>query len=337
MQTNKKSDTHIAYQDESYFNNTPSHLSADKWQRTVNLLAKIFNAPGAWIMQANTKGMEALYASEGIQNTFPAGLVFEQHINIYCKTVMDTKTRLYVKNAKEEGTWDDNPEYTEAGFISYIGVPLQWPNGNMFGTLCVLDTHETDYNEDFSELLWQLKELIDSDLHNLTLIKKLQKSNITDELTSINNRRGFLQKSKSLIQLAKRNNLQLSLMYCDLNNLKSTNDLQGHKIGDFLIESFALALKESLRDEDIVARLGGDEFCFMGIYNSQDKKQTIISRIQKRFEFLTKDEPKISQASFSAGFRTFSNIEGFNIEKMISEVDNLMYENKQLLKNKKSV
>lgn len=324
------------YNQESYFDNLPESLSLDKWQITINLITKLFDAPAAWIMQANNKGMEALVASTEKVNNCPAGSTFDKEEAIYCKKILESKQKLYVKNAEREGGWDDNPEYAQEGFISYLGVPLQWPNGAMFGTLCVLDKRETNYSIDFIALMWQLKELIDADLQNMVLIKKLKEQSTIDELTEIFNRRGFIKAADSLISHAIRNEDSLSLMYFDINNLKIVNDTHGHKAGDFLIQSFANAISDSIRQEDIIARIGGDEFCFMGIYQSDFTDKEITLRIQKTLELLTLDDNRIENPSFSTGYKVFKSSTEFNIDKMLSETDSLMYENKEMMKNRSS-
>ena len=317
------------YAQKSYFDNTPEHLSVEKWQKTVNLIIKLFDAPGAWIMQANVKGLEAFVASTEKKNDAPAGSSFSQDEDIYCKRVMQTKQYLYVKNAEKEGGWENNPEFIELGFISYLGVPLQWPDGGMFGTLCVLDKQETDYSEDFVDLMWQLKGVIDSDLKNIILINKLRQQSLTDELTNINNRRGFINDAKKLISHANRNQSSLALMYFDVNNLKTVNDTHGHDAGDFLIKAFARALSNSVRHEDTVARLGGDEFCFLGLQENHEIFHLIESRVKQTLEELTADDSRIYNPTFSVGHKIFKPIDGFNLDKMLSETDKLMYENKQ--------
>lgn len=322
----------LPYEQPSYFDETPDDLAIDKWQKTVDVLTEIFDAPGAWIMQANVKGLEAILASESMQHRFPAGTKYGREQNIYCKTVIESKEILYVKNANIEGEWGDNPEYTEAGYNSYLGVPLQWPDGEMFGTLCVLDVKETNYPDKFIDLMWQLKEHIDSDLRSIMLIEKLRQASKTDELTGINNRRGFMEDSERLISLAKRNNMSLSLMYFDLNDLKQVNDIYGHEAGDLLIKLFAEALKQSVRAQDIIARLSGDEFCCFCIHKLCDTEETITSRIQSQFENLTKNDANIRAPSFSAGYKVFNQTNEFNIERMLSQTDTLMYANKRARK-----
>lgn len=174
---------------------------------------------------------------------------------------------------------------------SYLGVPLQWPDGGMFGTLCVLDRKEANYPESFIELMMQLKEIIDSDLSNILLIEKLRLTSITDELTNINNRRGFLENAERLIHLAKRHQLSLTLIYFDLNKLKSVNNAYGHEAGE--------------------------------------TEQTINSRIQQKFDCLTKNDKRIKNPSFSVGYKVYGQTEELVIGKMLSETDLLMYKNKK--------
>jgi len=294
------------YEQESFFDSPPDSLSIEKWQKIVDVLTRIFNAPAAWVMQTNIKGLEALLASQSIQDKAPAGTSFEKDVNIYCKTVVQTKKYLYVKNAEKEGCWQDNPEYTDDGLLSYLGVPLQWPNGNIFGTLCVSDTKESNYPKEFIDLLLQLKEIIDGDLKNIILIEELRTKSVSDELTNINNRRGFIENSERLISLAKRKEISLSLMYFDLNDLKKLNDSCGHEMGDILIKSFAEALQNTVRKEDIVGRLGGDEFCFLGEHKEAGQEKLIITRVQAQFEHLTENDKRFQRVSFSTGYKVFN-------------------------------
>ena len=65
---------------------------------------------------------------------------------LYCETVMATRSPLHVPNALNDPDWKNNPD-VELDVISYLGIPLIWPDGSVFGTICVLDgkiRHDTD-------------------------------------------------------------------------------------------------------------------------------------------------------------------------------------------------
>jgi GAF domain-containing protein len=75
---------------------------------------------------------------------------------------MSTRQQLMVPNALEDADWKDNPD-VKLNMINYLGVPLVWPDNTIFGTMCVLDSRTRHYTVAYQELLWQLKDLIESD------------------------------------------------------------------------------------------------------------------------------------------------------------------------------
>lgn len=75
---------------------------------------------------------------------------------------------------------------------------------------------------------------------------------ITDELTGLYNRRGFLASATHQLKLAHRNTQDVLLLSCDVDNLKGINDSFGHREGNLAIIRAADALEETFRDSDIV-------------------------------------------------------------------------------------
>lgn len=81
-----------------------------------------------------------------------------------------------------------------------------------------------------------------------------------DPLTHLPNRLAFDSQLELIIRSCTRDNQQMALMLIDLDRFKSVNDTLGHHVGDNLLKSVALRLRECVRASDVVARLGGDEF-----------------------------------------------------------------------------
>ena len=94
-------------------------------------------------------------------------------------------------------------------------------------------------------------------------IKQLEKLSITDELTKLLNRRGFLTQLKRTLSSSKRNGVGGSLVILDLDRFKNINDRYGHIAGDKLLQKVANSLKLRVRDSDTIGRLGGDEFAII--------------------------------------------------------------------------
>ena len=81
-----------------------------------------------------------------------------------------------------------------------------------------------------------------------------------DPLTHLPNRLAFDSQLELIIRSCSRDNQQMALMLIDLDRFKTVNDTLGHHVGDDLLKSVALRLRECVRASDIVARLGGDDF-----------------------------------------------------------------------------
>jgi diguanylate cyclase (GGDEF)-like protein/PAS domain S-box-containing protein len=81
-----------------------------------------------------------------------------------------------------------------------------------------------------------------------------------DPLTHLPNRLAFDSQLELTIRSCERDNRQVAVMLIDLDRFKTVNDTLGHHVGDELLKSVAVRLRECVRASDIVARLGGDEF-----------------------------------------------------------------------------
>ncbi len=323
------------YEQEPILEKIPKGISTEKWQNLLDLVAQIYSSQGAWLNQANIKGIETIISSRGGKNNVPPGSIIKQGVNIYCKHVIQDKKTVYVPNADSSNEWKDNPEYAGMGYKSYLGVPIQWPNGDIFGTLCAMDKKESCYSDLFIKLMEQLKLIIESDLQHLLLFKKLKEKSINDELTGIYNRRGFIELSKKSLKLANRNNLYISMTYFDLNDLKFINDTHGHEAGDILLKSFVEALKSTVRGEDIMARLGDDEFVLLSLQKTLVNDDKLVARLQDAFKTIACKNLNISNPSFSSSGKVFSPMHEKKIARMIFEVDALMYAKKQKFKKGK--
>ncbi|MBC8449896.1 MAG: GAF domain-containing protein [Chloroflexi bacterium] len=141
--------------------NVPDEIVA-KWQSAVNILAEALHVPAALIMKAAPPYIEIFRSSESRGNPYQAG--HKEHLaGLYCETVIATRDKLLVANALQDPDWDQNPDVA-LGMVSYLGFPLLWPDGEVFGTICLLDCQENRYGRVYEELLLQFKELIEAHL-----------------------------------------------------------------------------------------------------------------------------------------------------------------------------
>lgn len=93
-----------------------------------------------------------------------------------------------------------------------------------------------------------------------TRLVELERLADEDALAPISNRRAFLRDLARAISYVERYGVACSLLYFDVNGLKTINDTHGHAAGDAALIHVADMLRSNTRTSDVVGRLGGDEF-----------------------------------------------------------------------------
>src|SRR5713101_5300393 len=131
-----------------------------RWQEFVNLLAEIMHVPSASIMRADPPHIKVFVSSTSKGNPCEPGAL---DTGPYCETVMKTGQPLLVPDALENEAWKANP-HVRLGMISYLGVPIGWPDGRLFGTICVRDNKRNEYSEAYLKLLLHFRDMLQADL-----------------------------------------------------------------------------------------------------------------------------------------------------------------------------
>lgn len=175
---------------------------------------------------------------------------------------------------------------------------------------------------------WELGTQI---THNRQYKSMLIDIAMKDELTGLYNRRMVYERLNGEIALAKRRQLDLSVVFIDVNSLKLVNDTYGHIIGDKMIISAGESLTNSVREYDIVSRLGGDEFLVVLIDCTENDIHNIMKRALDKFSIAGLNEIN-EEWSMSYGISTLK--EDDTPDTLVSRADERMYENK--VKHKKS-
>lgn len=297
------------------------------WQELINLMAELCLTPAGFIVQMTEKGYQVVIANNSEENPYPAGGVIPAETNIFCKKVVEQNQPLYVNNATHLKEWRSNPEVSDDHFNSYLGFPLLWPSGKIFGTICVMDFKITNYDDRYHRLLAHFKEMAERELKLLEQNIYIKQLSIHDDLTGLLNRRGLQNKISEHIKLASRHNEDIAVCYYDLDELKKINDNHGHRIGDEAIKIFAHALEESHRKTDITARLSGDEFLAIVCIKHLDELKKIEERLQASLSACN----VTVCINYSLGKVIIDNesLLETDIEKVISQADKLMYSNKR--------
>ena len=177
-------------------------------------------------------------------------------------------------------------------------------------------------------ILW-----IDGVIEDITDRKRMEEEikalAITDQLTGLYNRRGFITLSEQQLKIAERTDIRLLLLFADLDGMKWINDNLGHLKGDEALIGAAKILKKVFREADIVARVGGDEFAVLALGTSGEYPDLLKDRLQQQIDLHNHSQSGDYHLSLSIGIVESDPKSIVSIDVLMSRADERMYENKR--------
>ena len=171
------------------------------------------------------------------------------------------------------------------------------------------------------------------------VISELKYLSVIDPLTKLYNRRFFIDSSKTVLELAKRERTPLSLMMIDIDKFKNVNDTYGHQVGDEVLKLLAKIMKSRQRKSDMSCRYGGEEFIVLLPNTSIEEAESVAEELresveQSHFELSMKESVKFT---ISIGLSTVQLENEGSIEKVLKRADDALYEAKESGRNRVQV
>ncbi len=212
-----------------------------------------------------------------------------------------------------------------------LALPIK---GTQRGVALALISIEEEIEEELLSLASQFALELSSVLENLLLFIETKELTVKDDLTQAYNRRYFEAFIDEELERAKRYGTTFSIIFLDLDDLKSVNIKYGHLIGSRTLQEVAKRIIGSVRNVDRVMRFGGDEFCIVLPYTHTEEALIVANRVREAIAerpfFLSSNiEIKITA---SMGIATFPD-HGRTKETLIAKADQAMFEVKQKKKN----
>lgn len=147
-------------------------------------MSEAVGVPAGLIMKVHSKEIEVFVSSDTKDNPYKKGERARLKTGLYCETVMAQRGQLLVPDACKDPNWDHNPDI-KLNMVSYLGLPLVWPDGEIFGTICVLDNKKNSYSVVYQKLIAQFREAIEADLRT-TLESEDRRKQMLEELKATN-------------------------------------------------------------------------------------------------------------------------------------------------------
>lgn len=159
--------------------------------------------------------------------------------------------------------------------------------------------------------------------------QNLELASITDSLTGVLNRGGFMKYGKKAIERSLKKGMGGAVIYGDMDHLKIINDTYGHEMGDAAIKAEVGVFKKIFAESDVIGRLGGDEFAFV----VPGLNEAGFEKLEQKLESETKKFNEKSGHPFTLSISlgaSFYSQEEKNLDSLLKSADEKQYEVKRV-------
>ena len=148
---------------------------------------------------------------------------------------------------------------------------------------------------------------------------------LTDPLTGVLNRRGFIEAAERELDRARRYDHPVGLAFVDIRGLKAVNDSEGHLAGDRLLKQASLLLRESARTHDLVGRIGGDELAVLLAEQSADGADAMLQRVRAQVPAYRANLGLATEWDVTIGTSSYPE-DGDTFERLLAAADRRLYQ-----------
>ena len=169
--------------------------------------------------------------------------------------------------------------------------------------------------------------------------EEIQKLAFYDPLTNLANRRLLFDRMEKALLTCRRTKSCGALFFLDLDEFKPLNDTYGHAIGDELLREVAKRLQGAIRSIDTVARYGGDEFVILlgdlGLCKMEAREATkmVADKLSEILSLPYVLSEVTYSLSASIGATVFGEDTPIDVDTLLDEADNAMYQAKEMGKD----
>jgi c-di-GMP phosphodiesterase len=158
-----------------------------EWQNLLNETAEILCVPAGLITRVDGDEIEILLSSETVGNPYPAACKSQYpDSGWYCEHTLKSRGLNLIPNALQDSQWQENSAAVDLHIISYLGLPIERPEGGLFGTVCFLDNKQNAHNDMHIRLVKQIKRMIELSLRIVLAKEEIdRRDRLIDDLSKI--------------------------------------------------------------------------------------------------------------------------------------------------------
>jgi diguanylate cyclase (GGDEF)-like protein len=234
----------------------------------------------------------------------------------------------------------DGEEVGWFGDVGGKGRPLTFDlrsEGTGIDASLVLYPHGRGFDRETQKLAEWIAAQAGIAFENARLHDEVRRQASTDELTTLVNRRRFIEALEVELERARMFETPLTVVLADLDDFKRINDNFGHHAGDHALRAFGELLRDHVRDVDVAGRIGGEEFAVFLPETGIDAATAVAARMREALASSRITLPEGQKIRLTASFGIAEAMAGQSTDELLRQADAALYEAKRAGKNRFSV
>ena len=273
---------------------TDTHgINLVRWLQQCELMQHYYQADRVFVLQKTEAGYEIIASAADSGMRFVPGMTFDAANPLLEKLCSSDSSGLNLDLTKVVA--DAVPaEFNDA--ISLLSRPVNWPDGTVFGCLCVINAHASEIQRVSPMMLEPFQILLQQDLALLCQNHRIEALSMRDANTGMLNQHGFIMMAPRQLNLGRRFGAHCGVIFFELLRDPTADEDTNHR-GQRALASFLLS---TLRAADMAAHFDDNKFVLLVFVDMERDLDHIIRRVTKQFEQITRHSRLDASSSFFA-------------------------------------
>lgn len=301
------------------------------WLQSTGSLDELFQVVSAFLKQILPMSSGAVYVYANSRDVLEGvchwndGKMLKNFEPPDCWALRRGRSYYYGENAVDFPCHHVQESHGEATPERHYCLPII-AHGDTVGLLCVElnNNHNDNMAEETQKLSYFCAEQISLAIANVQMREQLMDQSTKDALTSLYNRRYFIEQVRRDLSRSQENKTA-SVISLDVDHFKKFNDTYGHDAGDTVLRAMSQVLLNSFRGSDTPCRYGGEEFAVympgasatIAMQRAQELRMAVEAEVVR----YSGEELKIT---ISSGIATYPD-NGTSVQSLIKSADKALY------------
>lgn len=257
----------------SILENDNAQINLVRWMHQCELMKRYYQADVAFVMQKTDLGFEVIVSSIDDNRRYLSGTVYNEKLDLFNQLSNSQPDGINLELSHETMMLPDEL----ASAINILSRPILWPDGTVFGCLCVLNTAEDGTQGINSFMLEPFQILLQQDLALLCQSQRIESLSMRDRETGMLNHYGFIMMAPRQLNLGRRFGAHAGILFFEISPTPPRLEV----IEDKHIRLLGNIIQDTIRTADIAAHYNKAQFVVLVFIDSERDLPHIGRRVEK--------------------------------------------------------